>query len=33
MTDEERMQVAGHVPEMVWFHKFEETSTANIEWR
>ena len=30
MTDEEREQVDGHVPEMVWFHKFEETSTANI---
>ncbi|OAX35651.1 hypothetical protein K503DRAFT_745613 [Rhizopogon vinicolor AM-OR11-026] len=30
MTAEERQQVAGHVPEMVWFHKFEETSTANI---
>ncbi|OAX34638.1 hypothetical protein K503DRAFT_785624 [Rhizopogon vinicolor AM-OR11-026] len=25
-----RQQVVGHVPGMVWFHKFEETSTANI---
>ncbi|KAG0694107.1 hypothetical protein DFH29DRAFT_1006643 [Suillus ampliporus] len=23
-------EVRGHVPEMVWFYKFEETSTANI---
>ncbi|KAG2337730.1 hypothetical protein BDR05DRAFT_1045369 [Suillus weaverae] len=23
-------EVEGHVPEMVWFHKFEETSTENI---
>ena len=30
MTAEERQQVADHVPEMVWFHEFEETSTANI---
>ncbi|OJA10273.1 hypothetical protein AZE42_08684 [Rhizopogon vesiculosus] len=30
ITDEEGAQVAGHVPEMVWFHKFEETSSANI---
>jgi hypothetical protein len=30
MTDEEREHVDGHVPEMVWFHKFEDTSTANI---
>jgi len=22
--------VKGHIPEMVWFHKFDETSTANI---
>ena len=30
MTDEEREHVDGHVPEMVWFHKFEDASTANI---
>jgi len=30
MTEEERKQVDGHVPEMVWFHKFEDTSTASI---
>jgi hypothetical protein len=30
MTEEERKQVDSHVPEMVWFHKFEDTSTASI---
>ncbi|OJA16685.1 hypothetical protein AZE42_06970, partial [Rhizopogon vesiculosus] len=30
MTAEERQQAPGHVPEKVWFHKFEEASTANI---
>jgi hypothetical protein len=30
MTEEERKQVDSHVPEMVWFHKFEDTSTATI---
>ncbi|KAG1719638.1 uncharacterized protein EDB91DRAFT_1351878 [Suillus paluster] len=27
---EREMKVKGHVPDMVWFHKFEGTSTANI---
>ena len=27
---EKESKVKGHVPEMVWFHKFEETSTAHI---
>jgi len=27
---EKESQVKGHVPEVVWFHKFEETSTAQI---
>jgi hypothetical protein len=30
MSEEERKQVDSHVPEMVWFHKFEDTSTASI---
>jgi len=30
MTEEERKQVDGHVPEVVWFNKFEDTSTASI---
>jgi len=27
---EKNPDVNGHIPEMVWFHKFDETSTANI---
>ncbi|KAG0706679.1 hypothetical protein DFH29DRAFT_137520 [Suillus ampliporus] len=27
---QQETEVRGHVPEMVWFYKFEETSTANI---
>jgi hypothetical protein len=30
IADRELEEVDGHVPEMVWFHKFEETSTTNI---
>lgn len=29
-ADYEMAQLDGHVPEMVWFHKFEETSSASI---
>jgi len=27
---EKNPDVNGHIPEMVWFHKFDETSTASI---
>jgi len=27
---EKNPDVKGHIPEMVWFHKFDETSTASI---
>ncbi|KAG1741280.1 hypothetical protein EDB19DRAFT_1875935 [Suillus lakei] len=30
IAKDEESKVRHHVPEMVWFHKFEDTSTANI---